>query len=114
MLKGVPLSQHIYADPGLRDVGDIDLLIEPGMEETADRVLLAAGFHRNDPIARLHRAAAAPGADMARTTPIAPMTRMILKSISTGGSFAIPICLATRWQILLQLRASQCISARRS
>ncbi len=53
MLKGVPLSQRIYADPGLRDVGDIDLLIEPGMEETADRVLLAAGFHRNDPIARL-------------------------------------------------------------
>lgn len=53
VLKGVPLSQHIYADPGLRDVGDIDLLIEPGMEETADRVLLAAGFHRNDPIARL-------------------------------------------------------------
>ncbi len=53
VLKGVPLSQRIYADPGLRDVGDIDLLIEPGMEETADRVLLDAGFHRNDPIARL-------------------------------------------------------------
>jgi hypothetical protein len=53
VLKGVPLSQRIYADPGLRDVGDIDLLIEPGMEEIADRVLLAAGFHRNDPIARL-------------------------------------------------------------
>jgi hypothetical protein len=53
VLKGVPLSQSVYADPGLRDVGDIDLLIEPGMEETADHVLLAAGFHRNDPIARL-------------------------------------------------------------
>ena len=53
VLKGVPLSQRIYADPGLRDVGDIDLLIEPGMEEIADRVLLAADFHRNDPIARL-------------------------------------------------------------
>jgi Uncharacterised nucleotidyltransferase/Transglutaminase-like superfamily len=53
VLKGVPLSQRIYADPAVRDVGDIDLLIEPGTEETADRVLLAAGFHRNDPVARL-------------------------------------------------------------
>jgi Uncharacterised nucleotidyltransferase/Transglutaminase-like superfamily len=53
VLKGVPLSQRVYADPGLRDVGDIDLLIAPGMEETADGLLLAAGFHRNDPVARL-------------------------------------------------------------
>jgi hypothetical protein len=53
VLKGVPLSQRIYGDPGLRDVGDIDLLIAPEAEETADRVLLAAGFHRNDPVAQL-------------------------------------------------------------
>ncbi|HEX4581848.1 MAG TPA: lasso peptide biosynthesis B2 protein [Acidobacteriaceae bacterium] len=53
VLKGVPLSQRIYDDPGVRDVGDIDLLIAPGMEETADCVLLADGFRRNDPEARL-------------------------------------------------------------
>ena len=53
VLKGVPLSQRIYADPGARDVGDIDLLIAEGMEETADTILLADGFRRNDPEARL-------------------------------------------------------------
>jgi hypothetical protein len=53
VLKGVPLSQRIYDDPGVRDVGDIDLLIAPGREETADCVLLADGFRRNDPEARL-------------------------------------------------------------
>jgi hypothetical protein len=53
VLKGVPLSQRVYGDPSVRDVGDIDLLIAPGMEETADRILLADGFRRNDPSARL-------------------------------------------------------------
>ncbi len=53
VLKGVPLSQRVYGDPGLRDVGDIDLLIASGMQERADRVLLADGFRRNDPEARL-------------------------------------------------------------
>ncbi|HZD75728.1 MAG TPA: lasso peptide biosynthesis B2 protein, partial [Acidobacteriaceae bacterium] len=53
VLKGVPLSQQIYGDPSLRDVGDIDLLIPPGMEETADRILLAEGIRRNDPEAPL-------------------------------------------------------------
>jgi Uncharacterised nucleotidyltransferase/Transglutaminase-like superfamily len=53
VLKGVPLSQRVYADPSLRDVGDIDLLIPAGMEETADHILLAEGFRRNDPEAPL-------------------------------------------------------------
>jgi hypothetical protein len=53
VLKGVPLSQCIFSDPSVRDVGDIDLLIAPGMEETADRVLLGDGFHRDEPEARL-------------------------------------------------------------
>jgi hypothetical protein len=53
VLKGVPLSQRVYADPSLRDVGDIDLLIAAGMEETADNVLLAEGFRRSDPAAPL-------------------------------------------------------------
>jgi hypothetical protein len=53
VLKGVPLSQQVYADPSVRDVGDIDLLIAAGMEETADNILLADGFRRNDPAARL-------------------------------------------------------------
>ncbi|MCU1293974.1 MAG: lasso peptide biosynthesis protein, partial [Bryobacterales bacterium] len=53
VLKGVPLSQRVFNDPSLRDVGDIDLLISPGMEEIADRILLTDGFRRNDPAARL-------------------------------------------------------------
>ncbi len=53
VLKGVPLSQAIYGDPALRDVGDIDLLIAPGAEEAADGILLAEGFHRSEPAARL-------------------------------------------------------------
>jgi hypothetical protein len=53
VLKGVPLSQRVFNDPSLRDIGDIDLLIAPGMEETADRILLADGFRRSDPAARL-------------------------------------------------------------
>ena len=53
VLKGVPLSQRVYADPSVRDVGDIDLLIPPGMDETADRILLTDGFRRNDPEAPL-------------------------------------------------------------
>ena len=53
VLKGVPLSQRVFNDPSLRHVGDIDLLIAPGMEETADRILLADGFRRSDPAARL-------------------------------------------------------------
>ena len=53
VLKGVPLSQRVFSDPSLRDVGDIDLLIAPGMEESADRILMADGFRRSDPAARL-------------------------------------------------------------
>jgi Uncharacterised nucleotidyltransferase/Transglutaminase-like superfamily len=53
VLKGVPLSQQIYGDAALRQVGDIDLLIAPGMEEAADRVLLADIYYRNDPVAPL-------------------------------------------------------------
>ncbi len=53
VLKGVPLSQQIYGDAALRHVGDIDLLITPGTEEAADRVLLTDGYYRNDPAAPL-------------------------------------------------------------
>lgn len=53
VLKGVPLSQAVYADPALRDVGDIDMLIAPGDAEAADCILLAEGFSRGEPAARL-------------------------------------------------------------
>lgn len=53
VLKGVPLSQQVYGDPALRDVGDIDLLIAPDAEEIADDVLLADEFTRTEPAARL-------------------------------------------------------------
>src|SRR5581483_5885226 len=53
VLKGVPLSQAVFGDASVRDVGDIDLLIPPHAEETADRTLIADGFFRNDPAAPL-------------------------------------------------------------
>ncbi len=53
VLKGVPLSQAVFGDASVRDVGDIDLLIAPHAEETADRILIADGFFRNDPAAPL-------------------------------------------------------------
>jgi hypothetical protein len=53
VLKGVPLSQMAFGDPSAREVGDIDLLIPHGTEEVADGILLAGGFYRHDPRARL-------------------------------------------------------------
>ncbi len=53
VLKGVPLSQAVFGDPSVRDVGDIDLLIAPHTAETADRILTADGFYRSDPAAPL-------------------------------------------------------------
>ena len=53
VLKGVPLSQAVFGDASVRDVGDIDLLIAPQAEETADRILIADNFFRNDPSAPL-------------------------------------------------------------
>ncbi len=53
VLKGVPLSMRAYGDPSLRDIGDIDLLIAPAQDMQADLLLLADGYRRRDPAARL-------------------------------------------------------------
>ncbi len=49
VLKGIPLAVLAYADPQLRDVGDIDLLISPGDLQEAERILLQEGFLRSEP-----------------------------------------------------------------
>lgn len=53
VLKGVPLSLAVFGDTSVRDVGDIDLLIAPHAAETADRILVANDFFRNEPAAPL-------------------------------------------------------------
>lgn len=45
VLKGVPLAQHLYGDPGLRSARDIDLLVDPADADAAGAVLLETG-HR--------------------------------------------------------------------
>jgi hypothetical protein len=53
VLKGVPLSYIAFGDVGLREVGDIDLLIGSADAERADAVLGQAGIVRKEPAARL-------------------------------------------------------------
>lgn len=53
VLKGVPLSYMAYGDVSARDVGDIDLLIEPGDALRADTILQESGLLRKEPGARL-------------------------------------------------------------
>jgi hypothetical protein len=43
----------VYGDVGLREVGDIDLLIDPADAESADEVLRQSGLIRKEPAARL-------------------------------------------------------------
>jgi hypothetical protein len=50
LLKGLPVGQRYYGDAGLRQAGDIDLLIPPEMLDDACRLLSAAGYHASHPI----------------------------------------------------------------
>lgn len=43
-LKGLHLAHHIYPSPGLRDMGDIDLLVRPRDLRAADEALRALGY----------------------------------------------------------------------
>jgi hypothetical protein len=52
-LKGVPLSVAAFGNLALRDVGDIDLLIDPSDAERADFILRQAGLKRQEPAAVL-------------------------------------------------------------
>jgi len=56
VLKGPALAHLAYPDPGMRDYGDVDLLVAADLMPLAVRVLLASGAHR--PLAEL-----APGWD---------------------------------------------------
>jgi putative nucleotidyltransferase-like protein len=53
VLKGVALSQLLYGQPGVRQVGDIDLWIPQEQVLRADQVLRSAGYRRISPMAEL-------------------------------------------------------------
>jgi hypothetical protein len=44
VLKGLPLAQLAYADPALREPGDIDLLVDPRQVDSATKLLLGRGM----------------------------------------------------------------------
>ena len=48
VLKGVPLAQRLYGDPGLRSAQDIDLLVDPADADAAGAVLLETGHRQTE------------------------------------------------------------------
>ena len=44
LLKGLAFASELYPDPAARCVGDIDIMIDPGLQEEVKRRFLAAGF----------------------------------------------------------------------
>jgi hypothetical protein len=44
VLKGLPLAHELYDEPGLRPVGDVDLLVPRARRDEAIEALLGAGF----------------------------------------------------------------------
>lgn len=50
ILKGIPLGIVAYGDAGLRNTGDIDLLIDERDVATADALLQEAGYRRIEPL----------------------------------------------------------------
>lgn len=53
ILKGIPLAILVYGDMGLREAGDIDLLIDEKDILAADRVLQGSGYVRTEPTVEL-------------------------------------------------------------
>lgn len=53
VLKGVPLSLMAFGNVAMREVGDIDLLIQPSEAERTDALLQQSGLVRSEPAARL-------------------------------------------------------------
>ena len=53
VLKGLPVGQRYYGDAGLRQAGDIDLLVPPAMLDDACRLLSEAGYRISNPIDHL-------------------------------------------------------------
>lgn len=50
VLKGLPVGQRYYGDAGLRQAGDIDLLVPPAMLDEASKLLSEAGYRISNPI----------------------------------------------------------------
>ena len=50
VLKGLPVGQRYYGDAGLRQAGDIDLLIPPAMLDGTCKLLSDAGYRISNPI----------------------------------------------------------------
>lgn len=46
MLKGPPLAERLYGDPGLRPSNDVDLLVTPDQFDAAVEILTRAGYAR--------------------------------------------------------------------
>jgi len=44
LLKGVHLAKFVYADPGLRSMADVDIMVHPEHLAEVERVFLARGF----------------------------------------------------------------------
>jgi Uncharacterised nucleotidyltransferase/Transglutaminase-like superfamily len=55
VFKGIPLAITAFQDPGLRDAGDIDLLVAESDLFRAGEILRSQGYVRLDPQARLTR-----------------------------------------------------------
>ena len=53
VLKGLPVGQRYYGDAGLRQAGDIDLLVPQPMLDDACRLLSEAGYRISHPIDHL-------------------------------------------------------------
>lgn len=50
VLKGTYLSSHVYADPALREMGDVDILVQKSRLGDALRVLQEIGFRSSTPL----------------------------------------------------------------
>lgn len=46
LLKGISVCQHLYPEPHLRTMGDIDLLVPKNKQELLESLLLSLGYHQ--------------------------------------------------------------------
>ena len=49
-LQGLSLITTLYPDPGLRQLGDVDLMVKPGHEKQLEAILWQAGYRATDPV----------------------------------------------------------------
>ncbi|MCI0427997.1 MAG: nucleotidyltransferase family protein, partial [Nitrospiraceae bacterium] len=46
LLKGISICEDLYPEPHLRTMGDIDLLVDPGMQRSIECLLYKLGYHQ--------------------------------------------------------------------